>query len=166
MNQPTKLHTISLHVRNRPGVLVRIAQVFARRGYNIESLVVSPGRTDDFSRMTITCSGDPQILEQIIKQQAKLVDVVHATDHTGQDIIDTEIALVKVAVALDERTALLQIAEHYNAKVVDYGEESLILRASGATGKLDAMIGLLQRWPILEVMRSGKIVMMRGPEET
>ena len=164
-DQP-QLHTISLHVRNRPGVLVRIAQVFARRGYNIESLVVCPGQTVGFSRMTITCSGDPQILEQIIKQQAKLVDVVHATDHTGQDIIDTEIALIKIHVALEERTALLQIVEHYRAKVVDYGPDSMILRVSGSSDKINACVGLLRRWEILELMRSGKLVMMRGTDET
>lgn len=164
-DQP-QLHTISLHVRNRPGVLVRIAQVFARRGYNIESLVVCPGQTSGFSRMTITCSGDPQILEQIIKQQAKLVDVVHATDHTGQDIIDTEIALIKIRVALEERTALLQIVEHYRAKVVDYGPDSMILRVSGSSDKINACVGLLRRWEILELMRSGKLVMMRGTNET
>ncbi len=164
-DQP-QLHTISLHVRNRPGVLVRIAQVFARRGYNIESLVVCPGQSQGFSRMTITCSGDPQILEQIIKQQAKLVDVVHATDHTGQDIIDTEIALIKIRVALEERTALLQIVEHYRAKVVDYGPDSMILRVSGSSDKINACVGLLRRWEILELMRSGKLVMMRGTSET
>jgi acetolactate synthase-1/3 small subunit len=89
------LHTISLFVRNKPGVLVRVALVFARRGYNLESLVVSPalsiaghgGAPGDFSRMTITCSGDPDTLEQIIKQLEKLIDVVHAIDHTGQAVI-------------------------------------------------------------------------------
>jgi acetolactate synthase I/III small subunit len=162
----TALHTISLYMRNKPGVLVRVALVFARRGFNIESLVVSPGRTEDFSRMTITCSGDPQSLEQIIKQLYKLVDVVHATDHTGQDIIDTEIALVKIRIGLEDRTALLQIVEHYRAKVVDYNHESIIIRAAGPTSKLNALVALLDRWEILELMRSGKIVMLRGAAET
>ena len=79
------LHTISLLVRDAPGVLVRVAMVFSRRGYNIESLVVSPGARAGFSRMTATCSGDPSILEQMIKQLAKLVDVVHALDNTTSD---------------------------------------------------------------------------------
>ncbi|MCX5738456.1 MAG: acetolactate synthase small subunit, partial [Proteobacteria bacterium] len=83
------IHTISLFVNNKPGVLVRVALVFSRRGYNIESLVVSPTVDGDFSRMTITCSGDPATLEQIIKQLQKLIDVVHATDHTGGDAYET-----------------------------------------------------------------------------
>src|SRR5262245_43264875 len=89
--QRSDVHTISLYVNNKPGVLVRVALVFARRGYNIESLVVSPAARGDFSRMTITCSGDRETLEQIIKQLAKLIDVVHAIDHTGDDSYETEI---------------------------------------------------------------------------
>ena len=127
------VHTISILVRNKPGVLVRVALVFARRGYNIESLVVSTDVANgEFSRMTITCSGDPETLEQIIKQLTKLIDVVHAIDHTGQAVYETEIALVKLKCAITERTEILQIAELYSAKVVDYGVDSLILRIVGA----------------------------------
>src|SRR3954464_13709875 len=119
--QTAPLHTLSILVRNKPGVLVRIALVFSRRGYNIESLVVSPDVADgEFSRMSITCSGDPQTLEQIIKQCTKLIDVVHAIDHTGQAVIETEIALLKVNCPLSRRTEILQIAEQYNGKIVDY----------------------------------------------
>lgn len=156
------LHTISLHVRNKPGVLTRISLTFSRRGYNIESLVVSPGKTEEFSRMTITCSGDPDVLEQIIKQLDKLIDVVQAIDHTEQEVIDTEIVLVKVKVPLDARTSLLQTVEHYHGKVVDYAEESVIIRMAGVSEKLDAFINLLRQWEILELVRSGKIVMARG----
>src|SRR5215831_14587236 len=106
------IHTISILVRNKPGVLVRVALVFSRRGYNIESLVVSPDVANgQFSRMTITCSGDPETLEQIIKQLTKLIDVVHAIDHTGQAVIETEIAFVKLRCQIDERTEILQIVE-------------------------------------------------------
>src|SRR5215207_11032272 len=91
------LHTISVLVRNQPGVLVRVSLVFARRGYNIESLVVSPDVTNgDFSRMTITCSGESAAFEQISKQLTKLIDVVHAIDHTGQAVVESELALVKI----------------------------------------------------------------------
>ena len=106
--QARSVNTISLYVNNRPGVLSRVALTFARRGYNIESLVVSPAASGDFSRMTITSSGDPETLEQIIKQLAKLVDVVHAADHTGDDAYETEIALIKVASELDSRTQILR----------------------------------------------------------
>lgn len=169
---PINLHTIALLVRNKPGVLVRIALVFSRRGFNIESLVVSPAfdaeiegykaSMGEFSRMTITCSGDPENLEQIVKQLEKLIDVVHAIDHTGQAVIECEIALLKIKVSLKERTEILQVAETYRAKVVDYGPDSLILRCSGEGDKLEALIGLLKPFGIIELVRSGKILLARG----
>ena len=160
------IHTISLFVNNKPGVLVRVALVFSRRGYNLESLVVSPTVDGDFSRMTITCSGDPATLEQIIKQLQKLIDVVHATDHTGGNAYETEIALVKLRADLHGRTEILQIAENFGAKVTDYGQESLILRIYGDSEKLDAFIALLRPYGMRELVRSGKILMVRGLQET
>ena len=168
------LHTISLLVRNKPGVLCRVAMVFARRGYNLESLVVSPALWNvgdgtspgEFSRMTITCSGDPDALEQIIKQLEKLIDVVHAIDHTGQAVIESELALLKIKVGLKDRTEVLQIADNFKAKVVDFGAESVILRCSGETEKIDVFIGLLKHFGIIELVRSGKILMVRGLAET
>jgi acetolactate synthase-1/3 small subunit len=165
--KPTKhLHTLSLYVNDKPGVLVRVALVFARRGYNIESLVVSPSAQGGYSRMTITCSGDPRTLEQIIKQLAKLVDVVHAIDHTGDQSYETEVALVKIAAPLGERTQILQVVEHYKAKVVDYGADSLILRVHGSSEKLDSFIALLRPFGIVELVRSGKLLMARGEAMT
>ena len=164
VDQPT--HTISLFVNNTPGVLVRVALVFSRRGYNIESLVVSPAAEGRFSRMTVTCSGDPDTLEQIIKQLAKLVDVVHAIDHTGDLSYETEIALVKLECSLDDRTQILQVAEHYKSRVVDFGTESLILQAHGSSEKLDAFINLLRRFGLVELVRSGKLLMARGKRIT
>jgi len=167
IGNPAPVHTISILVRNKPGVLVRVALVFSRRGYNIESLVVSPDVADgEFSRMSITCSGDPETLEQIIKQCTKLIDVVHAIDHTGQAVIETEIALLKLSCPLNRRTEILQIAEQYNGKVVDYGTGSLIVRVYGASDKLDAFIALMRQFQITELVRSGKILMARGTETT
>ena len=161
------MHTISILVRNKPGVLVRVALVFSRRGYNIESLVVSADVTNgEFSRMTITCSGDPETLEQIIKQLTKLIDVVHAFDHTGQAVIEAEIALCKIRCKVDQRTEILQIAEQFSAKVVDYGQDSLILRVYGASDKVDACLGLLQPFNVVELIRSGKVLMARGLTQT
>ncbi|MBA3709047.1 MAG: acetolactate synthase small subunit [Planctomycetes bacterium] len=168
------LHTISLLVRNKPGVLVRVSLIFSRRGYNIESLVVcpavsAPGSSEisgEFSRMTITCSGEPDTLEQIIKQLEKLIDVVHALDHTGQSVIESELALIKVKVGLKERTEILQVADHYHAKAVDYSADSMILRVEGETDKIDAVIALLKPFNIVELVRSGKILMVRGLETT
>jgi len=163
---PQQIHTISLFVNNAPGVLVRVALVFSRRGFNIESLVVSPSAEGRFSRMTITCSGEPEVLEQIIKQLAKLVDVVHAVDHTGDLAYETEIALIKIEAPLAERTEILQVAEHFKARVVDYGSASMILQAYGSSEKLDALISLLRPYSISELVRSGKLVMARGKSAT
>jgi acetolactate synthase-1/3 small subunit len=164
--QKPPLHTISLFVNNKPGVLVRTALVFSRRGFNIESLVVSAGAEGRFSRMTIVCSGNADDLGQIIKQLAKLVDVVHALDHTGDESYETEIALVKLEAKLDSRTQILQVAEHFKAKVVDYGSDSLILQVHGPSDKLDAFIDLLRPFKLAELVRSGKLLMARGMRVT
>jgi acetolactate synthase-1/3 small subunit len=163
---PIGTHAISVFVNNKPGVLVRVALVFARRGFNIESLVVSPGVEDRFSRMTITCSGRRDDLVQVVKQVAKLVDVVHAIDHTSDLTYSVEIALIKLECPLDERTPILQIAEHYKARVVDFGKESLILQAHGSSEKLDALIELLRPFSLVELVRSGKLLMARGERVT
>ena len=164
--EPRGLHTISLFVNNKPGVLSRVAITFARRAYNIESLVVSPAAQGNFSRMTVTCSGEPEVLEQIIKQLSKLVDVVHAVDHTGDFAYETEIALIKIEAPLAERTEILQVAEHFKSRVVDYGSESMILQAYGSSEKLDALISLLRPFSIAELVRSGKLLMARGKSTT
>jgi len=165
-SKPRTIHTISLLVANEPGVLVRVAMVFSRRGYNIESLVVSSAARTGFSRMTITSSGDPMILEQMIKQLAKLVDVVHAIDHTHDQAYETEIALMKLECSGEDRGEILQIAEHFNAKVVDYGLKSIVLRVYGSSEKLDAIVSLLSAFRVAELVRSGKILMARGIETT
>lgn len=159
-------HTISLLVRNKPGVLVRVSLVFARRSYNIESLVVSAVTGTDFSRMTITCSGDLATLDEIVGQLRKLVDVVQAIDHTGETVIEKELALIKVRCGASDRTQVLQICEHFRGQTVDFGSESLILQFAGGSDKLDAVIGLLQPLGIVELVRTGKILMARGAERT
>jgi len=164
--KPTPSHTISLLVRNKPGVLVRVSLVFARRSYNIESLVVSAVTGTDFSRMTITCSGDLETLDQIVHQLGKLVDVVQAIDHTGETVIEKELALVKVRCNATERTQVLQICEHFRGQTVDFGADSLILQFAGGSEKLDAVLGLLQPLGIVELVRTGKILMARGAERT
>jgi acetolactate synthase-1/3 small subunit len=160
------VHTISLFVNNKPGVLVRVALTFARRAFNIESLVVSPAVEGRYSRMTITSSGSAESLEQVVKQLAKLVDVVHAIDHTGEDAFETEIGLVKIECAIDRRTEILQVAEHYKAKVVDYGTDSLILQVYGSSEKIDTFVDLLRPFGITELVRSGKMLMARGRQIT
>jgi acetolactate synthase-1/3 small subunit len=159
-------HSISLYVRDEPGVLVRVAMVFSRRGYNIESLVVSPAARAGFSRMTVTSSGDPTILQQMIQQLSKLIDVVHAIDHTEDRALEAEIALIKLICDGDDRAEILRIIEHFGGTVVHYGRRSLILRAYGSSEKLDALHSLLADFEISEIVRSGKILMARGSETT
>jgi acetolactate synthase-1/3 small subunit len=160
------LHTISLFVNNKPGVLVRVALAFARRGFNIESLVVSHGADERFSRITITCRGEPKVLGQMIRQLDKLVDVVRAIDHTGHNAFETEIALVKVSCDTEQRTEVFQIVEHYRARVVDFGSDSLVLQVHGSSEKIDAFTELLRPFEILELVRSGKLLMARGRQLT
>lgn len=164
MSYPT--HTISIYLTNQPGSLIRVAQVFARRGFNIDSLVVSPGKDGKFSRMTVTSSGPEDTLEQIIKQVGKLIDVVHCTDHTGENVIERELALIKVAVKKDQRTDVLQIVDHFKADTVDFSDDSLIIKTSGTTEKLDAMLTILEKYELIELIRTGKLVMARGAQET
>lgn len=160
--QSSGLHTISVYVANKPGVLARIAQVFARRGYNIESLVVSPAMDGNFSRMTIGLSGSPEGMEQIIKQTSKLIDVLRCTDHTDDNAVVKELALVKVRVGAEHRAEVLQIGEHFGCKTVDLTETSLILQCTGNSEKIDALINMLGKFRIIELVRTGKVLMARG----
>jgi acetolactate synthase-1/3 small subunit len=160
------LHTISILVANKPGVLVRVSLIFSRRGFNIESLVVSPTQDDRFSRMTITASGDRNTLDQIIKQAAKLVDVVHASEHIKSDSVEKELALIKVKTTSENRSEVLQITQHFKSETVDIAPRSLIIQVTGSTEKLDAMVDMLAPFGILEIVRTGKIVMARGKEKT
>ena len=160
------LHTISIYVVNKPGVLARVSQVFSRRGFNIDSLVVSSGLDGAYSRMTITAQGNPSNLDQIIKQLSKLVDVVHCQEHSGDDSVVKEMALIKVVCAPEDRTEILQIIEHFACKTVDFTKKSMIIQATGNSDKLDALLKLLQNHEVVEMVRTGKIVMARGSETT
>ncbi len=161
-----KKHVISLKVSNKPGVLIRIALVFSRRGYNIDSLVVSESQDPRFSMMSITASGDPDTLHLILAQLNKLVDVVHAQDYTDSDILQKELGLIKISCSAEQRNQALQIAQVFKAKTIDVGQESLIFEISGQSEKLDAFQKVLVPFGILEVVRSGKLLMARGLEST
>ncbi len=166
MNNELPTHNLSIYVANRPGALARIAQTFSRRGFNIESLVVSAGASGDFSRMTITAKGDAAGLEQIIMQCSKLVDVLACREHSDEEVVARELALVKVAVGSSHRAEVLQIADHFRAKTVDLAEKSIVLEATGGSTKLDAMVNLLSKFKIIELVRTGKVIMARGERET
>ena len=161
------IHTLSIFVNNKAGVLMRICQVFARRGYNIESLVVAQGRDPHFSRMTIGLKGAPEGLEQIIKQVSKLIDVIHCYEHTSADAVVREMLLIKFLVEDgQQRTDALQIIEHFNGKTVDLTPSSLVAMITGDSPKVDAAVGMLSQFDIIETVRTGKVVMARGEQPT
>ncbi len=164
LNGPS--HTLSILVNNQPGVLMRICQVFSRRGFNIDSLVVSEGRNANFSRMTIGISGDPEGLPQIIMQVAKLIDVIHCFEHTSADSVTKEMILIKILCSPDERTQALQITEHFGGKTVDLTPTSMIVMISGDSPKINAAVGMYSQFNIIETVRTGKVVMARGEQPT
>src|SRR3989338_6648960 len=160
------IHTISFLVANKPGVLVRIALVFARRGYNIDSLVVSPSFNEKYSRMTITAKGDPVTLEQIIKQSAKLIDVQHVGEHTGIDAVQREYTLVKVKAAPSNKNAILKLCKKFHTHIVDKSDNYLIISQGGTTEELNEFEALIKKYGVLEMVRSGKLVMAKGRSTT
>jgi acetolactate synthase I/III small subunit len=157
-----KTHTISVYVANRPGVLARIAQVFARRSFNIDSLVVSPTIDGRYSRMTIAAKGSADGLEQIILQLGKLIDVIHCIDHALDTSVVRELALIKIRVEADGRGEAFQICEHFGAKTVDLTERSMIIMVTGHSDKVDACVDMLRKFEVVELVRTGKVVMARG----
>ena len=161
-----KSNTLSILVNNSPGVLMRICQVFSRRAFNIDSLVVSEGRTGAFSRMTIDISGSPEGLDQIIKQVNKLIDVIHCFEHTAENSVVREMLLVKILADANQRSAALQVIEHFAGKTVDMGPNSMIAMFTGTTSKLDAVTLMLGQFDVVETVRTGKVVMARGNQET
>lgn len=156
------MHTFSLVTRDKPGVLVRIALVFSRRGYNIASLAVSPGGTAGFARMTIVSHGDPENVDQMLKQLAKLVDVVFVTDHRGEQPLEAEIALVKLRAGGDARKRIEALAAGHLASLADDQDGRVILTAHGTTAELDQLLAGLASVGIEEIVRSGKIVIDPG----
>jgi acetolactate synthase-1/3 small subunit len=155
-------YTVSLVVQDRPGVLSRISLIFARRSFNIESLAVSPGAAEGFARMTITSRGAAEAREQIIKQLAKLIDVIYITDHDHEHPLEVEVALLKVRCDGAGRERVLALAREHGASVSDESEGRLILTAHGETAALDRLVAALAECRVEEVVRSGKIVIDRG----
>jgi len=155
-------HTISVLVNNRPGVLARTASLFARRGFNIDSLAVSTTQDPDISRMTIVVEGPDAVLEQISKQLYKLMDVIKVLDHQDEAVINRELALIKVNADASARGEIMQTASIFRANIVDVSERSFTIEVTGSADKVDALIGLLNQYGIREMMRTGRIVLSRG----
>jgi acetolactate synthase I/III small subunit len=155
-------HTLSVLVENKPGVLTRVAGLFARRGFNIESLAVGVSEDPQLSRVTIVIDGDEHPVDQVTKQLHKLINVVKIRDLDAGNAVSAELLIVRVAGEGDKRTEALQIAEIFKAKIVDVDRRALTLRVVGTNDKLEALLELLQPLGILEVVRTGTIAMGRG----
>lgn len=157
-----RMHTLSVLVENRPGVLARIAGLFARRGFNIDSLAVNITDDPQTSRMTIVVAGDDDTIEQTTKQLNKLIDVIKVHDHTGEAVVERELALIKVNCELEQRTHIIQLVEIFRASIVDVGADTMTIEITGDSDKIDALVELLRPFGIRELVRTGKIILERG----
>jgi acetolactate synthase I/III small subunit len=155
-------HVISVLVENKPGVLARISGMFSGRAFNIHSLAVAPTMDADYSRMTIVTHGSEQIMEQIIKQLRKLINVVKVQDLTLGDYVDREMILVRLKATSAKRAEILRITDIFRGKVVDVSHDTITLEVSGAEGKIDAIIELLTPLGITELIRTGTVAIPRA----
>ena len=160
-SEPNK-HTIAVLVENRFGVLSRVAGLFSARGYNIESLSVGETLDPTVSRMTLVVRGDAFVIEQVIKQLHKLIDVIKVTDLTEENHVEREMILVKVNAEPTSRAEILRIADIFRAKVVDVTPATYTLEATGDESKVTAIVELLRPFGIQELVRTGKVAIARG----
>jgi acetolactate synthase-1/3 small subunit len=158
-----KEHTLSVLVENKAGVLSRVAGLFSRRGFNIESLAVGTCEESNMSRITIVVIGDDAHLEQVKKQLNKLIDIIKVSDITYRDHVGRELALIKVnAEAGSTRAEIMQIASIFRAKIIDVGTRTIVLEVTGNTDKIDALEKLLRQYGIKELVRTGRVAILRG----
>ncbi len=154
-------HTISVTVANKFGVLARVSGLFSSRGYNIDSLAVGETEDPNVSRMTIVVKGDDRILEQVMKQLSKLIDVIDVTDLRKGSYVSRELMLVKVKCSTRQRTEILEIANVFRAKAIDISHKALILLITGTEEKVKAFKQLMEPFGIIELTRNGKVAMLR-----
>lgn len=155
-------HVISVLVENKPGVLARVSGMFSGRGFNIHSLTVAPSQDPEFSRMTIVSYGKEQIIEQIIKQLRKLINVVKVQDLTLGDYVDRDLILIRVKATAAKRAEVLRITDIFRGKVVDVSHDTISLEVSGTQSKIEAILELLAPLGISELIRTGTIAIPRA----
>ena len=155
-------HTIVALVEDKPGVLTRMASLFRRRGFNIESIAVGHSELPHLSRMTFVVNGSATMVEQVRKQLDKVVDVVKAVDITDDNITARELALIKVKATSATRSEIIEIVDIFRANIVDVAADSLIIEITGDEDKVDSLLKLLRGFGIREIARTGRIAMMRG----
>ncbi len=155
-------HTLSVLVENKPGVLTRIAALFARRGFNIDSLAVGETEDPSLSRMTIAVDAQDSPLEQVTKQLHKLINVIKITDLDPATSVERELVLMKVKAGSETRAEIMQIVEVFRGKIVDVSPGAFVVEVTGNREKIDAMLKLVRPFGLLELVRTGRIAMGRG----
>ena len=158
-------HTLSVLVENKPGVLVRIAGLFSRRGFNIDSLAVGPTEDPNLSRMTIVVGAEDHSLEQVTKQLNKLINVVKISDLDPATSVTRELALIKVSATAKTRAEIIEIADIFRSRIVDVNKNSLTIEVTGTVDKLEAIEEMLRTYGLIEFVRTGKIALSRGSKE-
>jgi len=156
-------HTLSVLVEDKPGVLARVASLFSRRGFNIQSLAVGATEQKNLSRMTIVVAVEDLPLEQVSKQLHKLVNVIKVVEHENENSVDRELALIKVRADAGTRGQVVEAVNLFRAKVIDVSTESLIIESTGTPEKLEALLQVLEPYGIREIVQSGVVSMTRGP---
>lgn len=159
-------HTLVALVEDKPGVLNRVSGMFRRRGFNISSLAVGQSEQPGLSRMTFVVGGDDNTVEQVTKQLYKLIDIVHVSDLSTEQIIAREMALVKVWTTVQNRNEVIQIVDIFRSNIVDVSADSLVVEVTGDEHKIDSLIALLKPYGLREVMRTGRVAMTRGSMTT
>ncbi len=154
-------HTLIALVEDKPGVLNRVASLFRRRGFNIESIAVGGSETPHLSRMTIVVDGTTTMVEQVRKQLDKVIDVVRVFDITGDDIITRELALIKVRATSSTRSEIMQIVDIFRANIVDVSSDSVTVEVTGDDDKINSLLNLLRSFGVKELARTGRIAMVR-----
>ena len=158
-------HIISVEVENRFGILARIASLFSARGFNIDSLAVGETEDPTVSRITMVVPGDDQIIEQVIKQLRKLIDVIKVVDLTNQDTIERELVLVKINAKRADRAEIMRIVDIFRARIVDIHPFSFTIEATGTEDKIKGILTLLRPFGVKKVVRTGKIALAREGKE-
>lgn len=155
-------HTVVAWMEDRPGVLTRVASLFRRRGFNIESLAVGHSETPGISRMTFVVDGDERMVDQAIKQLEKQIDITRVEDVTDKPVVIRELALIRVRTDSQTRAEIMQIVDIYRAQIVDVALDSLIIQAVGTEERVNSLIELLSHYGIREMVRTGRVAITRG----
>ena len=157
------IHTLAVLVENRPGVLTRISGLISRRAFNIESISAGYTEESDMTRITIDVDGNDLEIEQVVNQLSKLVDVIKIVDLTTVDALNRELALIKVRATPEKRSDIVDIVDIFRAKIVDVNRETMVIELSGDKEKIDALCEVMKDHGIIEIVRTGKIMISRGP---